>query len=300
MPARFLPGGFSILMSLFSVQYSDPFSFSASCRYVAFRFAAVVMLAGTLVPAVAQGAAPADGSEAPASQAPAAQAQSSSSAPAGDAPRAQAPNQSGTSVQARIRARREARRAAAINDVYSHLYEIYIGAGYLRFHPGPSAVNGRGLQRVNEYEWDMGVTRYYNRNFGVTIDARGIYGTAYVGPNAVTNSAITQPAIDQYSGMIGPTWRFLMHPKYSLAGRLMGGVANGTFSTDTGSFKPTQLGLYPDGIGGVFSASLPAEYNVSPSLGVRVAPEYLLTTFGSSTQHNLGFTSGLVFRWGKQ
>ena len=42
-------------------------------------------------------------------------------------------NPGAVSVQARIRARREQRRAQAIQDAYSHLYETYIGMGYLRF-----------------------------------------------------------------------------------------------------------------------------------------------------------------------
>ena len=41
------------------------------------------------------------------------------------------------SVQARIKARRAQRRAAAIHEAYSHSYEIYTGMGYLRFLPGP-------------------------------------------------------------------------------------------------------------------------------------------------------------------
>ena len=41
------------------------------------------------------------------------------------------------SVQARIRARREQRRATAIHDAYAHHYEAYADMGYLRFKPGP-------------------------------------------------------------------------------------------------------------------------------------------------------------------
>jgi hypothetical protein len=47
--------------------------------------------------------------------------------------------------------------------------------------------------------------------------------------------------------MIGPTYRFLLNPKYSISGRVMGGGGYGNFSGDTGTFKPTGLGLYPDG-----------------------------------------------------
>jgi hypothetical protein len=39
---------------------------------------------------------------------------------------------------------------------------------------------------------------------------------------------------------------------------------------------------------------------LSPSIGLRVAPEYFLTGFGSTLQNNLGFTAGIAYRFGKQ
>jgi len=235
-------------------------------------------------------------------------AQSSSSTPQPDQstpqtaaqPAAQTPTQSPTSVQARIRARREQRRATAINDVYSHLYEVYVGAGYLRFLPGNGTIAGKGLQHMNEYSWNVGVTRYYSQKFGVTLDGRGTYGTAFVGVPSATNGALTNPSISQYAGMIGPTYRFVLHPRYSVSGRVMAGGAYGKFSGDLGSFTTADVGLYPDGSSVAFSASVPLEYNLSSEIGLRVAPEYLLTNFGSTIQHNRGFTAGVVVRWGKQ
>ena len=49
------------------------------------------------------------------------------------------------------------RRAQAIQDVYSHLYEAYIGMGYMRFVPGPNQ------QRTTMYAWNAEFTRYYKR-----------------------------------------------------------------------------------------------------------------------------------------
>jgi hypothetical protein len=197
-------------------------------------------------------------------------------------------------VQARIKARREQRRATALKDVYTHLYEVYVGAGYVRFHPGED------LQRINQYSWDVGVTRYFNERLGVTVDGRGLYGAAYIGPNAASNTAIFKPGISEYLAMGGPTYRFRMEPKYSISGRVMGGYAYGYFSSNTHPFTVTTLGLYPDGSGVAVNASVPVEYNVSPNLGLRIAPDYTFTSFGSSTQNSLGFTGGVVIRWGKQ
>jgi hypothetical protein len=227
------------------------------------------------------------------------QAQSSSSSSSTVPDEQQAPTAAQTpaqsqpqlSVQARIRARREQRRAAAIHEIYDHLYEGYVGAGYLRFTPGAS------LQRVNEYNWNGGFTRYLNERLGVTLDGRGYYGTPFISPNL---TGITKPAISQYAGLIGPTYRFYLQPRYSISGRVMGGYARGNFSGDTNGFGPTILGLYPDSSTYAVRASVFVEINIAPSLGLRIAPEYYLTGFGSSQQNSLGYTAGLVYRFGKQ
>ena len=213
---------------------------------------------------------------------------------------AQAPAQptaSSLSVQARIRARREQRRVAAIHEVYSHLYEAYVGSGFTRTVPGPGVAPGGGYQHYNLYMWNVGFTRYFNEKLGVTIDGRGSYGTSYIGNNQYN---VNHPAISQYSGMIGPTYRFLLHPRYSVSGRILGGAVYGNFSGDTDGFGTALLGLYPDGTALAISASVPVEFNVSPTLGLRVAPEYRLTDFGSTIQNGWGLTGGFVYRFGKQ
>jgi hypothetical protein len=195
------------------------------------------------------------------------------------------------SVQARIKARREQRRAEAIRDTYSHLYEAFVGGDYLRFTPGPN------LQRSTLYAWDVALTRYYSEKLGITLDGRGYYGTAYVGLNS---SSITRPAISQYGVLLGPTYRFYLRPRYSLAGRVMGGLAEGNFSGDTSGFGTKVLGLYPDSSTYAISGSLLGEVNISPAFSLRLGPEYYGTGFGSTMQNGLGFTYGFVFRFGKQ
>jgi hypothetical protein len=211
-------------------------------------------------------------------------------------PQAQTPSQ--LSVQARIRARREKRRADAIHEAYGHLYEGYVGAGYLRFTPGPI------LQRVNEYDWNGGFTRYFNERLGVTIDGRGYYGTPFIEPQEGTpvtagDARLDKPAISQYAALIGPTYRFYLQPKYSVSGRVMAGYARGNFTGDTNGYGTLGV-LYPDGSTFAASASIFVEYNLAPNVGIRVAPEYYATGFGSTIQNNLGYTIGLVIRVGKQ
>jgi hypothetical protein len=225
------------------------------------------------------------------------QAQSSSSNPAtpDQAQQPAAQSQPQVSVQARIRARREQRRIAAIREAYGNRYEVYIGGGFARTKAGPP-------QKVNLYSWNSGLTRYYDERLGVTVDARGNYGTPFVGLNTATNSATTKPSISEYTVMAGPTYRFYLQPKYSVSGRVMAGYAYGKFSGDTGGNTALAqlLGLYPDGSTYAANASFSVEYNLTPKLGLRVAPEYYLTGFNSTQQNGLGFTSSLVYRFGKK
>jgi len=227
---------------------------------------------------------------------PAVSAQSSSSS-ASPAPSAQEQAQPQLSAQARIKARRQQRRVAAIHDVYDHLYEAYTGTGYLRFTPGPS------LQRVNEYNWNVGFTRYFSERLGLTIDGRGNYGTAFLEPQQGNPPAgsvgLTKPAISQYAAMAGPTYRLYIQPRFSVGLRGMAGFAQGNFTGDTNGYGTLGV-LYPSATTFAASASLFAEYNVTSNLGFRVAPEYVPTGFGSTVQNNLGYTASLVYRFGKQ
>ena len=195
------------------------------------------------------------------------------------------------SVQARIRNRREQRRATAIHDAYDHKWESYADMGYLRFHPGPFTASASPTTPGKPAS-----PQFKSERLGYTLDGRGYYGTAYVGLNF---SNITRPAISQYDVMFGPVYRFYLQPKYSISGRVMGGGAYGNFSGDTNGFKnicPPGVSsclLYPDGYTFAASASVIGEYNLTPSIGFKLAPEYFFTGFGSTIQASRGFTAGI-------
>jgi hypothetical protein len=203
----------------------------------------------------------------------------------------QSTNQPAVSVQGRIKARREQRRAAAIHDTYSHLYEVQLGMGYQRFTPG------KDLQRTTFYAWNVDFTRFYSERLGVDVNARGNYGTTFVGLHDIS---VTKPSISTYTVMLGPQYRFYLHPKWAVSGRVVGGWAHGNFSGDTNGTGSTYFGMWPDGNTYGFSGSVMGEYNVTPALALRLAPEYNFTGFGSSFQASRGFTTGFVLRFGKQ
>ena len=102
---------------------------------------------------------------------------------------------------------------------------------------------------MNEYDWNGGFTRYFSERMGVTLDGRGYYGTPFIEPQQGDPPAgsvgLDKPTISQYAALIGPTYRFYLQPKYSIAGRVLGGYAHGNFTGDTNGYGTLGV-LYPD------------------------------------------------------
>jgi hypothetical protein len=259
------------------------------------RFALLLVIALPAAPTVlaeTPSSAPSNPAQEQSAQTPS----SSSSSQAGQPQRSAAETQGQISVQQRIRQRREQRRATAIHDAYDHRWESYMDMGYLRFNPGPNR------QRLTLYSWETGLTRFSNERLGYTLDGRGYYGTAYVGLNPTND---TRYAISQYDLMLGPVYRFYLQPKWAVSGRVLGGASYGNFEGDTNGFKNLcfsgqQCLLYPNGISFAASGSVIAEYNLTPSVSFKLAPEYFFTGFGSTLQASRGFTLGMTYRFGKQ
>jgi opacity protein-like surface antigen len=196
-------------------------------------------------------------------------------------------------AQARIRARREQRKQKVVQDTYSHKFEAYGGGGYIRFRPGGS------LQHINESAWNVGFTDYIRPKLGITADLRGYYGTAFITPNPYN---IFKPSITQYTYLAGPQYRFLGREHWAVSGVVLAGVAKGNFSASTSGVPPgTAIGLWSNGTNFAVGLGVPVDYNLSPALAVRLRPDYLFTTFGSSSQvKNIGFSIGVVYRFGRQ
>lgn len=194
-------------------------------------------------------------------------------------------------AQQRVNARRRLREQAIVQDTYSHKYEIYAGGGYVRFRPG------HNLQHDTEAAWNVGVTEWVRPKLGITADARGYYGTAITDN---FNFQVFKPSISQYTFMAGPQYRFYQSQHWDWNAQVLGGVTHGNFSTGLGALQGADVGLYPDGNKLAISVGAAVDYNLSPALAVRLMPDYLLTNYGSDIQHNLGFTAGVVYRWGRQ
>jgi hypothetical protein len=215
----------------------------------------------------------------------------SSSQPQTNYPKEQERIRLAREAQERVRARRAARTEATIKDTYSHRYDIYFGYTYLRIRPG------HNLQHANEYGWNAGITRYFNSKLGVTADLRGYYKSVYVGNNPY---ALFQPFISNYSVMVGPQYSLRQRKNYAVSGVVLAGVTRNLFYGNSAGFPGTLVGLYPNATRFTAAAAVPIDINLGPGLAFRIAPDYDLTTWGGDIQHNLGFTLGLNYRFGRQ
>jgi hypothetical protein len=196
-------------------------------------------------------------------------------------------------AQARVRARRQQRIDAIIQDTYSHKYEVFGGVGFLRLRPGPN------LQNVSLFGFDAGFTQYLNNKLGITADGRGYFGSAYVG-NLNSGLNFFEPSVSSYSISAGPQYRFYLRQKWSVSGVAMAGVARDVFYGNSQGLPGTLVGLYPNEWRLTATIGAPIDYNLGPGLSVRVTPNYYLTNWGGQFQNSRGFTAGINYRFGRR
>ncbi len=200
------------------------------------------------------------------------------------------------SFESRRQQTKQRREAQAVTETYTHRWDVYAGGSYMRFRPGPS-IHNSGVGG-----WTLGLTRYFTPRFGITADARGLYGNNSLGAvgGAQGCCILYNAKFSVFPFTIGPQYRFYGSPKWSVSGAVQGGAVYGYFDADTNGFPPTAVGFYPAGIvaGGI--ASVDIDYNLSPGLAIRFAPHILFDHFGGNIDHNQGLLMGIVYRFGRQ
>lgn len=187
-------------------------------------------------------------------------------------------------------ANRKARIQKAVEETYTHRWELFGGGGYLRFR------SGQYLQRNNEVTWAASGAYMLNPKLGIIADARGGFGNAKVGNNIYS---VYNPLITEYTFMGGPTYRFYATQKNAASVQVMGGYSLGNFDGGSKAIPAPLLGMWPTSNRPVFSAGVSYDYNFYPNLAFRVTPTYVGTTFGSTLQNNLGVNTGIVYRFGR-
>ncbi len=242
-----------------------------------------------------------DASQAAPAQAAPAQASPDQAAPApagtpqaAPAPPAQQRSPVSISRSRRINSNRRARIDRNIQDTYSHKWEVAGGGGYLRFR------TGQYLQKSNEIGFFASGTRLLNPRWGIVADVRGSYGAGKI-PNPFAKNAVYRPNISEYSFTGGAQYRFIAVEKYTVSAVATGGVTLSKFGGDTKGLPSQDLGLWKDSNANpTFTLGANLDYNIYNNLAFRVQPTYVLTTFGSTVQNNLGVNLGVVYRFGRQ
>lgn len=188
-------------------------------------------------------------------------------------------------------ANRKARIAKAVEDTYSHRFEVSGGGGFLRFR------SGQYTQKNDEISWATSTTYYLKPKLGIVGDIRGSYGDAKVS-NGYSNNGVFRPLITEYTLMAGPQYRFYSKQHLAVTGNVLAGVTLGNFDGGSKGVPATVLGLWPTSNRAAFSANVNLDYNLYPNLAFRVTPTYVGTDFGGTIENNLGFNVGIVYRFG--
>jgi len=187
-------------------------------------------------------------------------------------------------------ANRRARITRTIDDTYSHRWEVGAGGGYLRFR------SGEFKQQNNEVTfWTSGMYSLTPK-LGVVGLVGGGFGSAKL--NNTAENAVN-PQIQNYDFMGGPSYRLVRKEKYSVSVYGAGGAGYGRFSTGPKDFPSTTVGLWPSGTAAAFGAGVNLDYNFYPNIAVRVTPNYLGTTYGSTVQNSKGVNFGVLYRFGR-
>jgi hypothetical protein len=217
-------------------------------------------------------------------------------------------------------ASRQARIARTIQETYSHRFEVTGGGGYLRFRSGSVTKNN------NEISWATAVNYYLNPKLAIVGDVRGSFGNAK--PTEDNQYGIARAQINEYTFMGGASYRFYAREKVAVSAQLLGGAGWGIFSGGSKGIPSVDLGLWNDGVRPAFSLGVSADYNLTPTLALRLTPTWVATNFvgtqttvnyytnpanptgpplpitvgqsGAKIQNNLGFNIGVLYRFGKQ
>jgi opacity protein-like surface antigen len=157
-------------------------------------------------------------------------------------------------------------------------FDVFGGYSYLNTEnlaPGLDA-SGHG--------WEAAVTGHLNNWVGVTGDFDGHYSD-FLGVNVST-----------YNFLFGPTISY-RKPKLTPYGHALFGASR--VSIDLGLLGP--LGASATDTAFAMALGGGADWHVGEKWSVRVAQlDYLMTRFASTSQNNLRFSTGLVFRFGSR
>jgi hypothetical protein len=205
----------------------------------------------------------------------------------------------GCGMQAQdMQARYAPPRLPSENVPYDYRWEIYGGGAYARFKAGLD------LPPINLYGFDVEAARYVREHWAVVGSGRGYYGTTNVEPNPY---GLTSQPVRNYMFLGGAQYRLERNERLSATLHALAGGAYGVFNPDVnypggGRINPESVGLFKNqlGFGAAFGGSV--DFNITPRLAVRIAPEATLTHFTGAfgaTSLDAGYaaTVGVIYKF---
>jgi hypothetical protein len=183
---------------------------------------------------------------------------------------------------------------------YDYPWEIYGGLAYLHFDAGPHLLQGANLGG-----FDARAIRELSTRWGVGVNVRGYYGTSGAAPNCGSCSGsgpnagpIEGPFVSEHLFLAGPEYRLAKNPHVAVLLHVFAGGAYGNFESGLNGLPPSEFGFFANQLtfGSAYGGSI--DLNRSPRLVFRIAPDGILTTYGSGTQEHFGISVGVVYRMG--
>lgn len=177
---------------------------------------------------------------------------------------------------------------------YNNRWEVYGGAQYAHFNPGP----GRNIQATNLVGWTGAATAYFRPWWGLESDVRGVYGSMSVPPNAYNVPA--NPKMSETLFLFGPTFRFLRGQKYAAGMHILIGAAYGSFDKDfPQGIQPNVVGIYNNKLAFGSAIGWFTDYNLTDKWAIRGVADYQPTHYGYTQQNEFAGSVGVVYKFGK-
>jgi hypothetical protein len=176
---------------------------------------------------------------------------------------------------------------------YNNRWEVYGGAQYSHFNPGP----GRNIQANNLLGWNGTATVYFRPVWGIEASARGLYGDMSVPENAY--NVPSSPRMSENLFLFGPTFRLFRRENYAAGLHALVGAAYGSFDKDfPQGVQPNLVGIYNNKLALGGAVGWWTDYNVSSKLAVRVIADYQPTRYGYTQQNEFAGSVGIVYKFG--
>ncbi len=176
---------------------------------------------------------------------------------------------------------------------YDNTYEISGGFAYDHLHVSPPLPEGANLGGINIIG-----TRWFTDRLAAAASVRGYYGTTGATPNIFR---VAGPSVNQYLFLGGPEVRGPHNQNFATSVHALFGAGKLSTESDLKGHSPAILGILPSQTAFASAIGGSLDVNRSPRLAYRVTPELIVTRYSgaqnSSTQYNLGFTAGILYRF---